>query len=214
VLHTLHLVRHGEVDNPGHVVYADLDGFDLSAIGRQQADAAADRLADLGTDAIVSSPLDRAMQTAEPISTLTGAIPATDDRATEWTLGTRWAGTRWEDLPARFPGELEAYLDNPEDLEFAPESIADVAARMATVVDELGEHYPGGTATIVSHQDPIQALRLRLGGRSLSSLQTDKPTHGCVITLASTPSGWTERASWAPAIESSPFPPVDHSADS
>ena len=210
MLHTLHLVRHGEVDNPDHVVYADLDGFDLSAIGRLQAAAAADRLADLGTDAIVSSPLDRAVQTADPISELTGANPAIDHRTTEWTLGARWAGIRWDDLPVRFPGELEAYLENPVDLEFVSESIADVAARMATVVDELGDHYPGGTATIVSHQDPIQALRLRLGGRSLSSLQTDKPTHGCVITLTATPSGWTETASWAPAIESSPFPPVDH----
>lgn len=209
VLRTLHLIRHGEVHNPGHVVYADLDGFGLSAIGRRQAAAAAARLADLGTDAIVSSPLDRAVQTADPISTLTGTSPTTDDRTTEWTLGARWAGTRWEDLPGRFPGELEAYLDHPLDLEFAPESIADVAARMAKVVDDLGDRYPGGSATIVSHQDPIQALRLHLRGRSLSSLQTDKPTHGCVITLTSALSGWTETASWPSPIESSSFPPLD-----
>ncbi|MEE8497129.1 MAG: histidine phosphatase family protein [Acidimicrobiia bacterium] len=209
MLHTLHLVRHGEVHNPEHVVYADLDGFDLSPIGRQQAAAAADRLANLGTDAIVSSPLDRAVQTADPISALTGTGQTIDDRTTEWTLGTRWAGTRWEDLPDRFPGELEAYLENPVDLEFAPESIADVAARMATVVDDLGDQYSGGAATIVSHQDPIQALRLRLSRRSLSSLQTDKPSHGCVITLKSSPSGWTETASWVPVVESSAFPPVD-----
>ena len=214
VLHTLHLVRHGEVHNPEHVVYADLDGFGLSAIGRQQAAAAATLLADIGTDAVVSSPLDRAIQTADPISATTGIIRTTDDRTTEWTLGARWAGTRWSDLPGRFPGELEAYLDNPVDLAFAPESIADVAARMAIVVDHLGDQYPEGTATIVSHQDPIQALRLHLSGRTLSSLQTDKPAHGCVITLTSSPSGWTETASWVPAIESSPFPPVDRPQDS
>ncbi len=214
VLHTLHLVRHGEVHNPDHVVYADLDGFGLSTVGRQQAAAAAARLGDLGTDAVVSSPLDRAIQTADPISAATGTVGTTDDRTTEWMLGSRWAGTRWDDLPERFPGELEAYLDNPVDLGFAPESIADVAARMAMVVDDLGDQYPGGAATIVSHQDPIQALRLRLSGRSLSSLQTDKPSHGCVITLTSSPSGWTETASWVPAIESSPFPPVDRPQDS
>ncbi|MEE9582893.1 MAG: histidine phosphatase family protein, partial [Acidimicrobiia bacterium] len=93
-------------------------------------------------------------------------------------------------------------------------SIAEVAARMAMVVDDLGDQYPGGAATIVSHQDPIQALRLQLSGRSLSGLQTDKPVHGCVITLISRPSGWSEAASWVPAIESSPFPPVDRPQDS
>lgn len=209
MLHTLHLVRHGEVHNPDHVVYADLDGFGLSPIGRRQATAAADRLAALGTNAIVSSPLDRAVQTADPISTLTGTKSTTDDRTTEWMLGARWAGTRWDDLPGRFPGELEAYLDHPIDLDFAPESITAVAARMKTVVDDLGGQYPGGSGTIVSHQDPIQALRLLLNGRSLSSLQTDKPGHGCVITLTSAPSGWTEIASWTPEVASSPFPPVN-----
>ena len=41
----LHLVRHGEVENPDHVVYADLAGFGLSGRGVSQAEAAADYLA-------------------------------------------------------------------------------------------------------------------------------------------------------------------------
>ncbi|RPI21428.1 MAG: histidine phosphatase family protein, partial [Actinobacteria bacterium] len=38
--HTLLLMRHGEVENPRHVVYSDLPGFHLSAGGRAQAAAA------------------------------------------------------------------------------------------------------------------------------------------------------------------------------
>ena len=45
-MRTIHLIRHGEVHNPDHVVYADLDGFGLSELGRQQARAAAARLAE------------------------------------------------------------------------------------------------------------------------------------------------------------------------
>ncbi|MFQ5427057.1 MAG: histidine phosphatase family protein, partial [Gaiellales bacterium] len=46
MLHTIHLVRHGEVENPDHVVYADLPGFGLSATGSAQAEAAANHLHD------------------------------------------------------------------------------------------------------------------------------------------------------------------------
>ena len=209
MLQTLHLVRHGEVHNPNHIVYGDLDGYGLSATGREQAAGAAQRLAGVGGDALRSSPLDRAMETATPIAARAGLEIETDDRLTEWRLGMRWAGVRWDDLPTRFPGEIEAYLSRPADLDFAPETIADVAARMVSVVRDLGAEHPGGTAVIVSHQDPIQALRLALTGRPLSDLQIDKVTHGCVVTFAAGSSGWAETASWAPEAMSSPFPPVD-----
>lgn len=209
MLHTLHLVRHGEVRNPDHIVYAALDGYGLSATGRRQAGAAAIRLGETKIDSIVCSPLQRAVETAGPIGIAAGIEPTTDDRLTEWLLGSRWAGVRWEELPTRFPGEIEAYLTQPADLDFAPETIADVARRMQSVVDDLGIEHAGGVGAIVSHQDPIQALRLALTGRKLSGLQVDKPTHGCVITLRSNRSGWTEAASWASEAKSSPFPPVD-----
>ena len=157
---------------------------------------------------MVCSPLDRAVQTARPIAFAAGIELLTDVRLTEWMLVTRWAGARWVDLPARFPGEVEAYLARPTDLDFTPETISEVAARMESVVVDLGAKHSGGTAVIVSHQDPIQALRLMLTGRSLSELQIDKPTHGCVITLTAEHSGWAETASWIPEVESSPFPPA------
>jgi len=217
VLHAIYLVRHGEVHNPDHLVYADLDGFGLSDVGRVQAQAAADRLAKSPADVIVASPLDRAIETAAPIATATGTDITTDHRLTEWALGLRWAGVRWDDLPARFPGELEAYLTHPADLAFTPETLAEVGARMEDAVDHLGSRFPGGSAVLVSHQDPIQALRLALTGRPLSDLQLDKPGHGWVITLAAMPvataglPSWNEVAAWAPPAESSPFPPVNSS---
>jgi broad specificity phosphatase PhoE len=209
VLRALHLVRHGEVHNPDHVVYADLDGFGLSDIGRTQAIAAARHLRLASCDAIVTSPLDRAVETAAPIASATNLTPITDDRLTEWALGIRWAGVGWDDLPDRFPGELEAYLVEPTDLDFASESIDQVVARMAQVVIELGSEHPGGTAVVVSHQDPIQALRLFLTNRPLAGLHLDKPGHGSVITLQSTHLGWSEASEWVPEIASEPFPPLD-----
>ena len=209
MLSTLRLVRHGEVLNPDHVVYADLPGFGLSPTGALQAAAAAERCRSLDIDVIVASPLQRAVDTAAPIAEALAMYVVRDDRLTEWALGTRWAGVVWEELPSVFPGELESYLSTPTDLPFAPETIGDVADRMHRLVTDLGHEHPGGTALLVSHQDPVQALRLSLTRRELGTLHEDKPTHASVITLQSTADGWIETEFWAPAIASEPFPPVD-----
>jgi broad specificity phosphatase PhoE len=193
VLRRIHLVRHGEVENPGHLVYADLPGFRLSALGRRQAEDAAAALAPVAGGAlVVSSPLERALETAAAIAAAVGSAVVTDPGLTEWRLGRRWAGIAWEDLPDRFPGELEAYLAHPEDLPFSPESIAEVAARMAAVVDRLGAEHPGAEAILVSHQDPIQALRLHSTGRPFSALPVGKPAHCEVLTLDAAGDRWAE----------------------
>lgn len=203
----LHLIRHGEVYNPGGIVYADLDGFGLSAAGHAQAEAAADHLG-RSIDLIVSSPLQRAVETAAHLASAGSVGVVTDERLAEWALAARWAGTPWVDLPQLFPGELEAYASHPHDLPFSPESLAEVAARMEAA---LADAISGAKRHIVfvSHQDPIQALRLRLTGRPLSRLQEDKPVHAGVITLGRDEHSWAEAGSWHPATPSAPFPPLE-----
>ncbi len=211
----MHLVRHGEVLNPDGIVYGDLPGFLLSDAGRAQAVTAAARLSGVPVDALIVSPLERARATAEPIAAAVEAKLLIDDRLTEWAIGTRWAGVAWLDLPIRFPSEVEAYGEHPDDLPFLSETLADVANRMHDVIVELGQRHPGGTAVLVSHQDPVQALRLRLIGRDLSNLQTDKPSHGSVISLRADGSTWVEESTWSPSIDSAAFPPVERwAADS
>lgn len=202
MLHSLHLVRHGEVHNPDGVVYADLPGFVLSDLGREQARAAAARIGSLGADLVVTSPIARARETAAPIAAALGTTPMVDERLREWDLSRRWAGVRWVDLPERFPGEVEAYLADPANLPFSPESIDEVGRRMSAVVDGLGRSHPGKVVVLVSHQDPVQALRLSLRGLSWSSLSVDKPGHACVITLVADGLAWEEVAAWEPAADS------------
>ncbi|MCB2222961.1 MAG: histidine phosphatase family protein [Actinobacteria bacterium] len=197
MLDTLHLVRHGEVANPGHLVYADLPGFSLSPLGRRQADAVAARLAAQDGAVIACSPLERARETAAPLAAALGTVAAVDHRLTEWGLLSRWAGEVWGDLAVRYPGEVEAYLTDPSDLPFSPEPLDAVAARMAAAVADLGAGHPGGTAVVVSHQDPVQALRFHLTGRPLAGLGAAKPGHGTVITLR-WDGEWAETGRWDP----------------
>lgn len=207
------LVRHAEVHNPDHVVYADLPGFGLSDRGWSQADATAARLAGAGVGRIVTSPLQRAVETGNAIAARCGLAPVTDERLTEWALGTRWAGIVWEDLPERMPGELEAYLEHPAELPFAPESIEQVADRVTAVIKQHLDL--DGLLVVVSHQDPVQAARLHLTGRPAADLHADKPMHGSVTMLGGEPGRlpWAEIEYWEPD-QGPRFPPVSHAAPS
>lgn len=203
----VHLIRHGEVHNPDRVVYAALPGFGLSARGRAQARAAAAHLEGRPIEGLVTSPLQRAMETADILAARLDLEPSRDARLREWDLGDRWAGTPWAKLEQRFPGELGSYLDHPHDLPFSTESLEAAAGRVAGALTDLAAHHPGAEAVIVSHQDPIQAARLELTGRPLSALQEQKPGHGSILTMTRRRDGWAEIGYWEPD-QGPPFPPV------
>ena len=200
-------MRHGEVHNPHGVVYAGLPGFSLSELGRSQAAAAADHLADSGATVLITSPLDRARETARFIAARLGLEPVIDDGLTEWRLSTRWAGTAWSDLDQTFPGELSVYAANPAELPFSPESLTELATRTEQAIHRL-ESRDGEVAIAVSHQDPIQALRRSLLGLGFANFHTDKPTHAAVVTLERRQGVWHEAESWSPPIHTPAFPPV------
>jgi broad specificity phosphatase PhoE len=81
----VHLLRHGEVWNPDNILYGRLDGFPLSPRGEEQAKAAAEYLATHDIGYLVSSPLERAVQTACPVGELFGLPTHLDVRATGGT---------------------------------------------------------------------------------------------------------------------------------
>ena len=79
----VHLLRHGEVDNPHGIIYGRLPGYHLSANGQAMAEAAADYFSERAVVALFSSPLERAQETARPVAERLGLPIVTDDRLTE-----------------------------------------------------------------------------------------------------------------------------------
>ena len=77
---TVHLLRHGEVHNPGKILYGRLPDFHLSDLGRQMADLAAHALATRDVAQVWSSPLDRAQETAAPLVEQFCVTPILDER--------------------------------------------------------------------------------------------------------------------------------------
>jgi len=78
-----YLVRHGQTASSKRKAYSGRSDVALTELGREQARAVAQRLAELGVDAIFSSPLSRARDTAQAIADATGAPLTVDERLTE-----------------------------------------------------------------------------------------------------------------------------------
>lgn len=193
----LYLVRHGEVANPNHIVYGDLAGFHLSPSGVLQAHAAAVHLGSSSLDIVLTSPLARAIETAEAIARQHGLTPILDARLTESGQFPHWTGHLWSTIPTLFPGELETYL---EDASAAPgvETLQQIAGRIVDTIDSVLVRGFSRVA-VVGHQDVLQAARLVLVGRDLAELRADPPSHAEVIILVRDRSDrWAESSRWSP----------------
>lgn len=193
----VHLVRHAEVDNPNHLVCGSMPGFDLSPHGLEQARRVARYLGPRAVVAIWSSPQQRSLRTAEEIAARSGVPVRVHPDLTDWSLMDRWKGHPWNSVSVRFPGEIEAYLEDPTRLDFVDESVEDLAERIAAVARSLDREHPHGDVVIVSHRDPIQAARLALTGSPLTGLHDEPPGTGGVVTLRPGPS-WREETTWEP----------------
>lgn len=161
----VHLMRHGEVHNPGGVLYGRLPGFQLSALGRSMAETVARFLAGHDVVHVVASPLKRAQETAAPLAAEHGLPVETDDRLIEadnvFEGSTVGVGDGVLSKPATW-----RHLVNP----FTPswgEPYGVVAARMLSAVADARAAAEGHEAVLVSHQLPVWTARNRLEGRRL-----------------------------------------------
>jgi broad specificity phosphatase PhoE len=161
----VHLLRHGEVHNPEGVLYGRLPGYHLSDRGRRMADLVAEHLKDHDVTTVVSSPLERAQETAAPIAAAHEATVRLDVRLIE--AGNYFEGMTFGigDGSLRHPAHWPKMI-NP----FRPswgEPYEQIAARMLGAVDLARREAAGHEAVLVSHQSPVWITRLKLEGRRL-----------------------------------------------
>lgn len=161
----VHLVRHGEVDNPSGVLYGRLPGFRLSTLGEQMAVLAAEWLKGRDVTVVTSSPLERAVQTAAPIAAEFAVTAGTDDRLIESENVFEGKTFGVGDGSLKNPG-VWRHLWNP----FRPswgEPYAVVADRMTAAIETARDAAIGHEAVLVSHQLPIEIARRSLEGNHL-----------------------------------------------
>ena len=163
----VHLVRHGEVHNPGGVLYGRLPHFHLSENGRLMARSAAQALksADVPLTKLVVSPLIRTQESAEPISELFGLTPDLDQRVIEpYNI---FEGRKVTPTTVALRPHLLFHLRNPMQPSWG-EPYVEVVARMTEAMTEAANSVASGEVAIVTHQLPIWAMHLHLSGRKLA----------------------------------------------
>lgn len=170
------LLRHGETPLSVEKRFSGRGDAALTAAGHAQAAALAARLAEMGrVDAIVSSPLHRARQTAQAVADALNLPVSEDDGLAETDFGA-WEGSTMADVRARWPAELDAWLTAADVAPPGGESFTATELRVRRARDRILRDHGGTTVAMISHVTPIKILlRLALNAppRSLFRMHLD-----------------------------------------
>jgi probable phosphoglycerate mutase len=151
------LLRHGDTRLSPEHRFSGLRDLPLSADGIRQAKAAGRLASGAPIDAIVTSPLRRAADTA---ASELGLTAATDDDLRETDYG-EWEGFTLAEIQQRWPAAAAAWQHDPAQAPPGGESFADTARRVHQACDRLLRDHHGQTVLLVSHVTPIKILLCR-----------------------------------------------------
>jgi broad specificity phosphatase PhoE len=163
------LIRHGATAAIGQVLSGRTPGVHLTAKGRTQAQVLAKVLKNrYALKGILSSPLERAIETAQPIAEAQGLSISLDDHFIEFDFG-EWTGLAFSELDRR--PEWREY-NRYRSLYSAPrgESLADVQRRAWNGIQAVCPAIGDQTVAIVSHADVIRAVLLLVLGMPLDNV--------------------------------------------
>ena len=164
-----HLVRHAEHDLLGRVLTGRMPGVPLNGRGRAQAVLLARHFAGRAVAAVVSSPSQRAQETAGPIAAALGLQVATDAGLDEIDFGD-WTGMTFEALQGA-PGwqawnQFRGTVPTP-----GGETMLEALGRALRCLARWREMVPDGEAVLVSHQDVLKAVLAHSLGAPLDLMQ-------------------------------------------
>ena len=163
----IHLIRHGEVHNPGQVLYGRLPHFRLSDRGHEMAALAAQSLREerRPISALVASPLLRTRESAEHIQEALGLELVTDQRVIEpYNI---FEGRKLTAKHIALRPHLLYHFRNPSKPTWG-EPYESVLNRMLEAITELSDSVHDGDVAIVTHQMPIVMVQRHVAGLPLA----------------------------------------------
>ncbi len=161
---TLIFVRHGQSTANWEKIFAGQTDVPLTSVGERQAENTARFLRAYPIEAVYSSDLQRAMQTAEPTARLFGLHVIPTPGLREIDAGA-WEGLPYETLTQRYAAEYDIWKTDcgrahPE----GGESVLALAERIYATVEQIERQHRGGCVAMFSHATPIRLLRAKWEG--------------------------------------------------
>ena len=152
-------LRHGQAENNTKKILAGrTPGINLTEQGKEQAEQAGEMIKSLNISAIYSSPIDRAMQTAEIVGKHCGIKPISDDRLIELDMGKFTMMPYNEIFEKHGNVFLKFYEGSLEISHNGVESFTEVQKRVFDIVDFVKNEHKGENVVLVTHMDPIKAM--------------------------------------------------------
>ncbi len=196
---TLILIRHGETAwNAERRLQGHID-IPLNSEGLRQAGALAGALAGVKFDAIVSSDLQRAHQTAQAVASLHGMALGTDPGLRERCYGA-FEGLLYAEIEQRFPAEFAAWqardIDSvmPDGVHVA-ESFRQFYQRCIATIGDLAEAHAGQTLALVAHGGVLECAYRNATNLALSTPR-DFPVKNASINRFTYADGKLHLTSW------------------
>lgn len=179
----LYFIRHGETNSNVRGLLHGVTDVPLNELGSRQAELIAERIAGLdGLDRIVSSPLQRALNTARAIQRRSGLPLRIYERLKEMNFGAA-EGVPFDQLGDRYPDQSALFLDPlAEDARYpGSESRAEFFQRVEHTVDDIANQYLGQHIVVVAHGGFISAMLGALLRESVNNWR-ERPILNCSLT--------------------------------
>ncbi len=177
------MVRHGQTDWNRSGRFQGQTDIPLNEVGLQQAQVLAGQLAQESFEAIYSSDLSRAYQTAEAVARVVHLPIQRDTRLREICQG-EWEGLDLHQVIEKYNVDIRDSQHDPASSR-APggESVAEVAARMSQAANEIAVRHPDGKVLLVTHGLACASLYCVINHISLNEVHDYIPENATPIVI-------------------------------
>lgn len=184
------LIRHGQTPwNRERRIQGHTD-IALSKLGRAQARRLAEALAEESLDAVYSSDLQRARETAAALAQVRGLPLQLDADLRERAFG-RFEGLSWDEISARYPDDAARWRRRePEFAVGGGESLQQFSARCVTAALRAARAHPGGSIAVVAHGGVLDCLYRAATRIALDAPRSWQLGNAAINRLLATASGF------------------------
>ncbi|MEW6546278.1 MAG: histidine phosphatase family protein [Bacillota bacterium] len=180
----IYLARHGRTTWNREEIFRGQTDIPLDDLGRQQARALGEALADAGITTVVSSPLSRALETARiACASLEVDDPRVEPALTDLNFGA-WEGLSRQEVEERYPDLYRKWASDPAAVTFpGGESLAEVEERAWPALGRLVESHPATAVLVVTHRVVCKVLLARALGAGTAGFWRIRQDTACLNAL-------------------------------